>query len=996
MTVWGLAAAWHMPLAIIPDFPYPRIAVLADAGDMSIDNVSVSITRPLERAAASVPGVARVRSTTARGSSELSVDFAWDSDMFRALTYLRGSIDGVRGELPPGIEITVERQDPSSFPIIGYSMVSDTVDQATLREAADLLVSPTLSRLDGVYRVLVQGGELREFAVTAKPDALVAHGVTVDQLAEAIRATNVVSSVGRFDRNGLKYLVVGTAELRDRDDVANAVVAAHGEVPVRVRDVAEVLESTEERITAATADGKPAVLFSILKQPGASTVEVSREVTKALGELSPSLPAHVSVKPFYDESDLLLESISSVRDAIVVGAVLSVVVLFLFLGHIRSALVVVVTLPITVLTTLLVLKTLGHTLNLMTLGGLAVGLGLIIDDVVVTVENIHRQRQEGKDGETATADGIAEIIKPLVGSTVTRVCVFLPLLAVGGITGAFFAPLALTLTVLLVVSIVLALTAAPALSVLLERTEGAEWKGTHGLVSWLMDNYGRAARRVLRHPWATLGVAVFLGVLSILLVRTLPTGFMPEMDEGGFVLDYFMPDGTSLAETDRQCRIIEAILMAQPEVASYSRRTGMELGFFTTEQNTGDMAVRLVPKGRRRRGIDDVIASVREGCAKRVPGMRVECIQLVQDRVGDMAGEPNPIEVKIFGDDTAKLEELAEQVGEIVEKTPGAVEAFNGIVSSGPELSVRIDPTKAAQAGFTPQQVVDGLTGTMFGTSAGVVRRGERLIGVRVTAPPALRRTEEQIRALRLVSPTSGRAVPLDAIADVTETTGTLQQEREDQKPVVAVTAALEGRDLGSAVREVRERIRDQVKLPQGFSIQYGGLFEAQRQSFRALLLVFLLGIGLVLVADTCQYESLAEPLALFASAAFSLVGVVFALALTHTALNSSSFTGAIMNFGMVMTNGTVLMDYVRDRLKRGMPFREAVVDAGRVRVRPVLMTSLIAILALLPLALGIGAGAQMQKPLAIAVIGGLALSPFFALLLGPALLLLLRREKGD
>lgn len=992
-TIWGLAAVWQMPLAILPDFPYPRIAVIADAGDMAIDTVLVSITRPLERAASSVPGVTRVRSRTARGSTEISVDFEWTADMFQALTYLRGSVDAVRPELPPETQLTIERQDPSSFPVIGYSMTSTTVDPATMRETADLLVSPTLARLDGIYRVLVQGGDVREFAVTVSPDALAAHGVSVQQVTQAIQDTNSGASVGRFDRQYLKYLVIGTAEMRGRDDVGNAVVAVRNGLPIRVTDVAEVQESSEERVTAATANGRPAVLFSVLKQPGASTVDVSDRIKAALKEIGPALPAGIEIRPFYDESDLLRESIGSVRDAILVGAVLSVIVLFLFLGNWRSSLVVLATLPVTVLATMLILRAWGQTLNLMTLGGLAVGLGLIIDDVVVTVENIHRQRQEGHSIEKAAEHGIQEITKPLLGSTITRICVFLPLLAVSGITGAFFAPLALTLTILLVVSIILALTLAPALSTWLERREEPEWGATHGFVAHIQRGYEWLLRLALRNRWQTLGLAVFLAVLCSFLARALPSGFMPEMDEGGFVLDYYLPDGTSLAETDRQCKVAEAILQATPEVDAYSRRTGMELGFFATEQNLGDFAVRLKPKSQRKRGIEDVMSGIREECAKQVPGMRVEFIQLVQDRVGDMAGEPQPIDVKIFGDEPEKLRELAKQVAEVVGATAGVTEPFDGIVNSGPELTVRIDPGRAARAGFTPKDVIESLSTAMFGSGGTVVRRGERLIAVRVTYPPALRRTEEQVRAIRLISP-DGRAVPLETVAEITEGPGTPEQEREDQKPVIGVTASLENRDLGSAVAEIQRKIGAQVKLPEGYSIQYGGLYEAQRQSFRALLVVFLLGIGLVLVVDTCQYESFAEPVALFVSAMLSLVGVVLALFLTKTALNASSFTGAIMNFGMVMTNGTVLMDYIRDRTSKGMPLQEAVVEAGRVRVRPVLMTSLIAILALLPLALGIGAGAEMQKPLAIAVIGGLAISPFFALLVGPVILLLIRGRR--
>jgi len=988
----GLFATWQMPVAIIPDFPYPRIAVIADAGDMAIEAVVARITRPLEAAAAAVPRVTRVRSRSARGSVEMSVDFDWNADMFQALTYLRGSIDAIRHTLPSDLQLTIERQDPASFPIIGYSITSPSTDQRTLRELADLVIMPTLSRLDGVYRVLVQGGEVREFTVTVSPAALAANGVSTTQVAKAIEETNQVASSGRFDQEYMKYLVVGTSELRNREDILNVAVAVKGGVPVRVRDVADVTESSEEKITAVTANGQPAVLFSILKQPGASTVAVSHGIEKALDGMKSSFPPDVKVRPFYDESDLLREAIGSVRDAIIVGGILAILVLVLFLGSVRASAAVILTIPITVLISLLVLRVFGQTLNLMTLGGLAVGLGLVIDDVVVTVENIHRRVQEGMPIRQAAAQGATEIAKPLIGTSLTSVCVFLPLLAVGGIVGAFFAPLALTLTAMLVVSIVLALTAAPALCGRLMR----ETAGVH-VANLLMGSLRRLLARwlgaALRHVWATAGVGVFLLVLTGLLFRALPTGFMPQMDEGAFILDYYMPDGTSLAETDRQCRIVERILMAQPEVDAYSRRTGMELGFFATEQNLGDMAVKLKPRFQRKRSITEVISAVREECARQVPGMRTEFPLIIQDRVGDMVGEPDPIEVKVFGDDIARLQGIAQQVGKIVGDTPGVVDEFDGIVASGPELVVRIDPSRAARAGLTSRDIIDQLSTAMLGSGETVIRRGERMIGIRVTYPPSLRRSQGEIREISLVSP-DGRAVPLRSVADVAEGEGTTEQNREDQKPVVAVTAALENRDLGSAVREVQDTVAAKVELPEGYSIQYGGLYQAQQQSFRKLALVFLLGMALVLVVTVCQFEAFAEPIALLVSAAFSLVGVVLALFLTGAALNSSSFAGAIMVFGMVLRDGIILMDHIRTRTRGGMTLMEAAMESGRIRVRPVVMTSLIAILTLLPLALGIGAGAEMQKPLAIAVIGGLATTPAFALLLGPALLVIMRGKR--
>jgi len=846
LSLLGAVTYRRMSASIIPDFPFPRIAIIVEAGDMAIQDVVLRLTRPLESAANSVPGASRVVSKTSRGASEISIDFEWGSDLFEAYTRLNAALAQIRSSLPPEADIGVEWVNPSSFPVLGSSLTSSKHSPRDLRELAMLTVAPFLSRQKGVYRVLVQGGETREYQVLADPAALGAAGVSVEQVSAALAGTNLLQSVGRFSQHYQSYLVLGTAQLDNAPQILDVVVAMRGKTPLRVRDIAQVREADQEVQEVCTANGHEAVLLSVLKQQGASTANVSREILAGLKDLrrSKALPDDVTFRAFYDEAELLGDSMTSLRDAILLGALLGMVVLWFFLGSLRSTLIVVLCLPLTVLIS-----------------------------------------------------------------------------------------------------------------------------------------------------FAVLGFALLVAVWSGLAFRPLPTGSMPEMDEGGFVLDYLAPPGTTLEDTDRLCRVMEADLQKTPEVESYARRTGVELGFFATDQNAGDVSVKLKPLAHRRRSMREVMDDVRHRCESKMPSVVFEAVVPLADCVADIAGEPSPLEVKVFGDDPEVLANLSEKITTLVAKVRGTTESIHDVTRSGPELNVRLNPERTARLGLTPEQVIDTLQTALFGKAETVVRSGERLIEIRVLYPKALRRTRDQIRTLPILSAT-GQQVPLESIADITEGPGYFEVTRENQQPMIPVTAQLEGRDLGSANAEVRQRIEREIKLPPGYTLQYGGLFHTQQESFRSLLTVLMLGMALVFIVLVCQYHGFAEAVALILSGLFSMAGVVLALWLTNVAFNASSFTGAIMIFGMVLANGILLMDAVHDGLREGLPLDEALVHGGRLRLRPVLMTSVIAVLTLLPLAFGLGAGAQMQQPLAVASIGGLTCSPLFTLILAPTLLHVMRRRQ--
>lgn len=1003
ISLLGALATTQMPAALLPDFPYPRLAVVVHAGDLAIQDVVIRVTRQLESAAAAVPGAKRVVSHTSRGAVELSVDFDWGTDMFQAYSRFNAMVTASRSQMPPGVEVQVEWVTPSQFPIAGIDLTSERVSLRDLRDEAQLTLAPTLSRLKGVYRAVVSGGHVREFQVLVNSQALLEQNLSMEQVQLALNKSNLIRSVGRYDQQAQSYLVLVDATVLRAAAILDNVIDVRGARVLRIRDVATVREGDEEEQHTVVAgyrgaDGRPmmreAVQIEILKQPGASTAEVSREVRAALADLKEGLSPGTLVNTWYDEAELLHESQASLKDSILTGGVLAMLVLLLVLRSWRGMLVVLLSLPVTVLLAFGCLKLLGESLNLMTLGGLAVGLGLIIDDVVVTLENVHRHLELGKAPLQAAIDGAAEIQKPMIGSTLSAVAVFLPLAFLGDIVGALFAPLSVTLVILLAGSMLLAVTFVPILCALLLKPVRRQATQDTTTPNTLQRGYEGLIRGALAAPWMIIAGAALFAICGAAAQRGLSSGLMPEMDEGAFVLDYRAPAGTPLNETDRACRVMEQELMAMPEVAGFCRRTGLEMGFFATSPDTGDTMVRLNPRSQRRRTMTELMEAAVARCQERLPSYRFEAFPPLADRVQDIAGEPSPVEVKIFGEEPAQLVRIAEQVETVLKSVGGVTEGAHEVTPGGPELTVRVDPEKAGLLGLSPEDVANTLELSMFGRVESYASRGDRLIGLRAYFPKEERRTEEQVRRLPLLS-RGGRIVRLEDVAEVKSVPGILDVVRENQRPMLPVTATITGRDLGSTNEEVMRRVRAEVKLPPGYTIQFGGVYFTQQEAFRNLFWVFLLGAMLVYLVTLFQYNGFAEPTVLVATGACAVVSVALALFATRTPLNVASLTGAIMIFGMVMTNGIVLMDTIRHHRRNGLELEEAIVAAGHQRLRPVLLTAAIALLTLIPLALGIGSGAEMQKPLAIAVIGGLLTSPLFTLVFAPTLLYVMQRRQS-
>lgn len=1021
----GVYLAFTIPVAVFPTTNFPRILIAADNGVMPIDQMMVTITRPIEEAVNSVPGLQEVRSNTSRGSAEIDLFFDWNVDMFQTLQYVNSAISRVQSELPPTATIVANRMTFASFPIIGYSMTSDTVPQTQLWDLATYQLKPRLNRLDGVATVLVQGGQQPEFHIVPDTGKLLAAGVTVIDILDAVKRTNLVDSPGLFERNHQLVLGLISGQVRTPEQLAAVVVKiTPGGAPVRIGDLGKVVAGVKPVYTIITANGKPAVLLNINRQPESNSLDVANEVHAALADITKTLPPGIEVKPFYDQSIIVSASIKSVRDAILLGLLLASIILVVFLHDWGTSVVAGLVIPVTILITFIVLKLLGQTFNLMTLGGLAAAVGLVIDDAIVVVENIVLHRDAGQGRIQAIRSALREITVPLVGSTVTPIVVLLPLISITGVYGTFFRALALTLGVSLFTSLALALTWTPTLSSFLirrrrnEEVDGdheesreesfeqllaAEEASTGKFFHRIIEFHQRWLKRALQKPLWLGGLTLLLVGVSYLCFRFTGTDLLPEMDEGGFTLDYWTPAGASLSETNRMITHIEQIIKSVPEVESTSRRTGAELGLAAvTEANRGDILVKL--KQKRSRAIDDIMEDVRQQANAQEPAVRTEFIQVLQDMIGDLTGEPEPVTIKLFSEDPAQLETWAPKVAAAIaydDKThkgvEGVVDVLDGLENtiSGPAVEFTVDPATAVRAGFTPEEVATDAAAIVEGEPAAApVVSNDRLYTVRVRFPAEKRESLEAI-SNTLLSSASGHTATLGSLATITELPPQTEIHRENLQREVSVTARTEGTDLGSAIQGVQRAVTA-LRVPPSIRVEYGGTYQQQQKSFHDFLFVLALAVVLVFIVLLFEFRTFAAPVAILASALLSTSGVFIALLLTGTTFNVSSFMGLVMVVGIVAKNGILLLDADEKIRLTGVSAETAMLQASRRRLRPIAMTALATMAGMLPLAFALGAGSQMLQPLAIAVIGGILISMVLSLIITPAVHFFLSHDNGD
>jgi CzcA family heavy metal efflux pump len=1009
----GAYLAFTIPISVFPNTDFPRIVVGVDNGVMPIDQMLVTITRPLEEAVNSVPGLQKVTSITSRGSAEVDLYFDWGSDMILTLQRVDAVVARLQAELPTTAKVETRRMTFAGFPIIGYSLTSDTVPPNKLWEIATYDLKPRLNRLGGVATVVVQGGRVPEFQVTPEPARLLAAGITVQDILDAIRRTNLIDSPGLIQHDHQLVLGLISGQVRTPEQIGQIVVktTAVG-VPIRLGDIASVTPSVAPTYTIVTANGKPAVLLNVNRQPESNTLDVANEVHALIQQLTPGLPLGVHLEPFYDQSTIVHDSIASVRDAVLIGILLSSVILVLFLRDWGTSLVAGLVIPVTLLITFIVLKATGQSFNLMTLGGLAAAVGLVIDDAIVVLENIVLHRDAGQDRFQAIQSALHELTVPLIGSTITPIVVFLPLVSITGVTGSFFRALAITMTVSLFTSLLLALSWTPTLSLYLVRrkdtaarvtspSEGpdmaallaAEEAHLSGFFGRIVDFYVRTMQSVLKRPWTLAASSLVIVVLSFVCFKLLGTDLLPRMDEGGFILDYFTPPGSSLEESNRILLRLEEILHSKKEVENTSRRTGLQLGpAAVTEANNGDFTVKL--KRDRDRGIDEVIADVRSEIEESEPGTKVEFIQLLQDMIGDLTSQPEPVVIKLFAQDGKLLNETAPKVADAIGKIHGVVDILNGVENtvSGPAVTYQVNPTVAARAGFTPEEVAVNAAAVLGGQPAATpVILNDRAYTIRVRFPDQSRASLDQMSNTLLTSAT-GRSATLGSLATIATDPGETEIRRENLQRMVQVTGRFEGVDLGTGMTAVQKAVAD-LKLPSSIRVEYGGLYQEQQKSFGDLLMVLFLALLLLFAVLLFEFRTFSAPTAILASALLSGFGGLVALLVTKTTFNVASFMGMIMVIGIVAKNGILLLDAEHRFREIGLSPQDAMIQAGRRRLRPIAMTALATIAGMLPLALGLGAGSQMLQPLAITVIGGLLSSMVLSLVFTPIIHFYLHRS---
>lgn len=991
----GIVAALSLPIGLFPQVSFPRVVVDLDAGSRPADQTALTVTRPVEEAIRAIPGVNNVRSETSRGTAQISIDFGWGRDMIASTLLVDTAVGRILPSLPQGTRYDVRRMDPTVFPIISYALVSDSADPGMVQDFARYQVTPLLSSVPGLARVGVQGGDTAEVEVLADPQRLATYGLSMTDLATAIRNGNVLSAVGQVQDRGRLSLVIADRSVASAAQVGDIVVKAATAGVVRVRDVATVQNGAVPVWQRIVEDGRPAVLFNIYEQPDGNAVQIAQAVQARLSTLK--LPAGVKLVNWYDQSELVTQSVASVRDAVLIGLVLAALVLLFFLRSWRVTMVAVIVVPATLAATVLVLSALGMSFNIMTLGGIAAAVGLLIDDVIVMVEHIARRagavNANGEvAGNAAVIPAAREFMAPLTGSSLATLIVFLPLSFLTGVTGAFSKALSVTMAAALAISWAMTAFVVPVLVRWLVdfktwRDPGVAGEGRLAVV------HDRVLDGLNARPWLLAIVLVPLLALGYVGYSHVPTGFMPKVDEGGFVMDYYTTPGTSLDETGRQIGQIDAMLRANPEVLTFSRRLGTGLGGDLGQSYHGDYFVRLKPDHAT--PTEEVAAAVADDVAAKVPGVQVEVAQLIEDLIGDLTAVPQPIEVKLYAADPTLLEPEAKKVAAIVAKINGVVEVKDGVQLAGDALDVHVDPVRAGIEGIAPADVETQLSAALTGAVATTLALPNKAVDVRVRLPDALTMTEAGLAQLPVRAP-DGHVFPISRVATIERVTGQPQIGRENLEPMVAVTGRIQGRGIGAAVGDVTAALNRPGVLSPGVRYELGGLYQQQQIAFAGLIKVFALALVAELVLLLVLYRRFWLPVIIIGCSLLSTTAVFTALWLAGVDLNITALMGMTMIIG-IGTEMAIFYVSEFEELCHTMPAVAATREASRNRLRPITMTTLAAILTLLPLALAIGQGSGIQQPLAIAIVAGLLLQFPLVLLAMPVLVrLTLPREPAS
>jgi len=981
---------YHIPQGVFPDATFPRIAVLVDYGLAPIKEMEMEVAKPIEEAAMMVEGVRTVRTSISRGSAEINIDFQWDQDMFRAYQLVQAQMGGIQSELPAGVSIEVRRFTTSTYPVAGYSLTSDKLNLLQLRDVAIFTIRPQLASIPGVFNIEVMGGHQREYWVNLDPQKLTALHLDYKAIEEALSSVNNLQYVGRLNEANKLYLNIADNRFLSIDDIKNTIVSRQGATPIYLSDIALVEPAVQETFIACESNLKPAVLITVIKQPGTNAVSIMKEVEQRLEELGDVIPQDIQMTKWYDMTDFIKSAIKSVRDAIFIGAFLTFIILLLFLKRLRITLVTVVIIPVAILITFIFIKLLGMNLNLMSLGGLAAAIGILVDNAIVVVENIERYLEDGHPKKEAVIKASGEIIPPLLGATLTTLVVFIPLVFLTGVPGIFFRALASTLAIAVVVSMILAVFLTPALAVVFISTKK---KKPGKLVPAFAAVQNKSLKGLFRYPLFIFLIIILLGGAAVYSYLRIPSGFLPEWDEGTIVHDYTAPPGSSIEGTKSMLSSIADYIMTIPEVESYSLRTGRSLAHPRTHANDGDFVISL-KKGHKRTSFE-IMDEIRAFDESQEPRLEPELFQVLPDRLNDLSGEIAPIIIKVFGKNITSIQETAQQIADSLEQVEGAVDVYRGFAASEPELTIRVKQEAATRYGISVKEVSDAIHMALWGDVATQMMEGLKMVPVRVRYPKSDYNHSEKIGKMPIYLSSINRVLFLEEVAWITKIPGKTDIEHENLSQVINVKAQISDRDLGSIVIDIKSMLTN-IHLPPGVTVELGGQYKSQRKAFSELLLILSFGILLVFSILLFEFKSFRTSAVILLGTVLSVSGVFLLLWIIGVPLDISAFMGMIMIIGVVVNNGILLIDYAEKYLKeQDTDVASALLMAGKVRLRPILMTTLATIFAFLPLAMAMGEGSEMLQPLAISMIGGMSISMFLSLLVIPGLYFVVNRKKS-
>ena len=977
----GFYAYYSMQTSLFPEVTFPKIKIIADAGLQPVDKMMITVTKPLENVIKQVPDLQKIRSTTSKGTCEISAYLNWNTNVDLSLQRIESKISQIRNQLPPDLQVTVEKMNPSILPVMGYTLEGHTLSPIELKILAENTIRPFLSQVNGVSEVRIIGGKTKEYWIQLDQEKMSRTSTNPEMVNTALSQTNFIRSNGNVSDYKFLYLSVTDATVRTLDDLRNTVIKNDGKRIIRLQDIAEIAVKEAIEYTRINANGKDAVLIAIIRQPAANLVQLSGAMEKQVAELQRTLPVGVSIQPYYIQSDFVNSSIKSVTDSLLIGLVLALIVAVIFLRSAKAGSTILITIPVTLCLTLIILYAIGYTFNIMTLGAIAAAIGLIIDDAIVVVEQIHRTHEEHPEEPTTilVQKAMHYLLPAMIGSSASTIVIFIPFILMSGVAGAYFRILTDTMIITLACSFIITWIGLPVIYLLISK-KNKSIKRSHVVkeqrwVSWF-----------IHRPVISIIFSFILIATIAILAPVLPTGFLPEMDEGSIVLDYASPPGTSLEETDRILRQAEKTIQAHPDVATYSRRTGTQMGFFITEPNTGDYLIQL--KNSRTKTTDEVIEELRRQIESTQPVLRIDFGQVIGDMLGDLMSSVQPVEVKVFGNDRKELMILSAKIAEVVASVKGTADVFDGIVYAGPSIVVQPDYNKLAMFGLTPANLQTQVQTALGGNISGTILERQQSSTIRTVYSGNRNLSVTEMNALKIFLP-AGNVQPLSTLASISVVAGDAEIERESLQSMGVITARLENRDLGSVMKDIKKEITGKVPFPKGYHIEFGGAYAEQQQSFSELLTILITVSLLVFGVILFLFKQFKVALTILAIAVLGIAGSLLALYITGTPLNVGSYTGLIMIVGIIGENAIFTFMQFKQTLDQDS-VDHALVYSISTRLRPKLMTALGAIIALLPIALGIGAGAQLHQPLAIAVIGGFVVALPLLLIVLPSMLRLL------